>query len=247
MARYFIEVNYKGTRYSGFQIQENAITIQSEVQKALHTFYREKIELTGSSRTDAGVHALQNYFHFDTDLNISAEHLYNLNSILPADISVQSLKAVRPDAHSRFQAISRSYEYRIYNKKNPFFTETAWYYPYSVDLNALNETSALLIGEHNFQSFAKRNSQVHTYICRVIRAEWTIEGEQLLFRIEANRFLRGMVRALTATQLKVGRQLIDHKQFTEVIRAQDCTYADFSAPGHGLYLVHVKYPPEIFV
>jgi tRNA pseudouridine38-40 synthase len=247
MARYFIEVSYKGTRYSGFQIQENAATIQSELQTALQTFYREKFDLTGSSRTDAGVHALQNYFHFDTELNIGAEHMYNLNSILPHDVAIQSIRGVQPDAHSRFDAVSRSYEYRIYRKKNPFLTESAWYYPYAVELNALNKASESLIGEHNFQSFAKRNSQVHTYICTVKRAEWIIEGEKLIFKIEANRFLRGMVRGLTATLLKVGRQIIGFEEFKSILDSLDCTQADFSAPGHGLYLMEVKYPDEIFL
>lgn len=247
MARYFLEVRYKGTNYSGFQIQENAATVQFEVEKALLVFYKEPIRLTGSSRTDAGVHARQNFFHCDTEQQMQTLHIYNINAILPADISLRSIRQVNSDAHCRFHAISRTYEYHIYNTKNPFLTNTAWYYPYHVDISLLNLVSACITGEHNFEAFSKRNSQVHTYICNVFQASWAETDEGLVFKIEANRFLRGMVRALTATQLKVGRKLIDIEGFKAIIESHDCKKADFSAPGHGLYLKEVKYPTGIFV
>lgn len=247
MSRYFIEVSYKGTRYSGFQIQNNAPTIQHELEKALSTFYKATISLTGSSRTDAGVHALQNFFHLDTELYISSDHVYNLNAILPADISVTSIRQVRGEAHCRFDATARTYKYYIYNKKNPFLTDAAWYYPYQISMNLLEECASLLIGEHNFEGFSKRNTQVHTHICTIAKANWVREKETLVFTVEGNRFLRGMVRALVATQLKVSRQHIGIEYFKSILANQSETSADFSAPGHGLFLTEVTYPSEIFL
>src|SRR6476469_2086449 len=191
MSRYFIEVSYKGTRYSGFQIQDNAITVQSAVEKALAVFYKENISLTGSSRTDAGVHARQNFFHFDTGTEIKSEHIYNLNAILPPDITVSSIRKVHNEAHCRFDAISRVYKYYIYNKKNPFLNETAWFYPYSINTMLLEQTCAVITGEHNFERFSKRNTQVYTHLCNVKEANWIKNNETLVFTIEANRFLRG--------------------------------------------------------
>src|SRR5215216_2897775 len=142
MHRYFLEVAYKGTNYSGFQIQHNANTIQAEVEKALAILLRQQINLTGSSRTDAGVHALQNFFHFDTEINITEKNLYNLNAILPNDIAAKGFHSVNNSRHCRFDAISREYRYFIYNKKNPFLQETAWYYPYKINFEP---SSKLLI------------------------------------------------------------------------------------------------------
>ena len=136
--RYFLEVSYKGTAYSGFQSQHNANTVQAEIEKAFKIILKEDIDLTGSSRTDAGVHALQNYFHFDTDTGISSKLLYNLNAVLPADISVNSLREVGDNAHCRFDAVSREYKYFIHKKKNPFLTEKAFYFPYTLDLRRPN-------------------------------------------------------------------------------------------------------------
>ena len=164
MPRYFIEVCYKGTNYSGFQIQKNAVTIQSEVEKALRIFFKKDFFLTGSSRTDAGVHALQNYFHFDVEKELKSfksskvscigrdleRALYNLNAILPADIVIKKIFQVKDDAHCRFDAISREYKYFIYAKKDPFLKENAYYYPYTLDLDKLNEAAALLMTYNDF-------------------------------------------------------------------------------------------------
>ena len=149
MARYFIEVAYKGTAYAGFQIQQNANTIQAEVENALHIYYRHTFELTGSSRTDAGVHSQQNYFHFDTDIvidnKIAEKALYHINAILPQDIVVKSLQHVAENAHCRFDAISRTYQYSIYQFKNPFIDDAAFYFPYSLNIDMLNEAAAMLL------------------------------------------------------------------------------------------------------
>ena len=162
MPRYFLELAYKGTAYHGFQIQDNAPTIQLAIEKALFTLFKVEFKITGSSRTDAGVHALQNYFHFDTDLSISNKHVYNLNAILPEDIAVKSIQAVADTAHCRFDAVARSYHYYIYQQKNPFLKDRGWFYPYELDLALLQQAAAVLKKHTDFTSFAKRNSQVFT-------------------------------------------------------------------------------------
>ena len=199
--RYFLELTYKGTRYSGFQVQANAHTVQSEVERALNVLYREEIRCTGSSRTDAGVHALQNFFHFDTEQEIPAVHVYKLNAILPKDIAVRSVRSMPADAHCRFDAISRSYRYRIYTRKDPFLDDRAWFYPFPLDAGVLNETAALVLGVHDFGAFAKRNSQVKTYRCEVMESRWEALEHGWVYHVRANRFLRGMVRGLVGQGL----------------------------------------------
>lgn len=241
MQRYLLEVTYKGTRYSGFQIQPNTITIQSEVEKALTILFKQPFNLTGSSRTDAGVHALQNFFHFDADVLIEKKHEYNLNAILPPDIAVLSINAVKEEFHSRFNAVSRTYKYLIYKEKDPFLLEQAWYYPYTLDFKILQEAAQILKKYRDFTSFSKRNTQVKTFLCDIKSSEWNKEGNCIVYNVTANRFLRGMVRALVSTMLKAARGNISMDQFIQIIEARDCTKASFAAPAHGLYLVSVNY------
>ncbi|GAA4344239.1 tRNA pseudouridine(38-40) synthase TruA [Flaviaesturariibacter amylovorans] len=244
MGRYFLEVAYKGTRFSGFQVQENAVTVQSEVEAALATIQRVPIQLTGSSRTDAGVHALQNYFHFDFDGDLHPQLLYKMNAVLPPDIVAQNLHAMGAEAHSRFDAIGREYEYRLYREKDPFLREVALFYPYALNRDALSETSSYIKEQTDFTSFSKTNTQVKNFRCRIETCEWIDRGEQLIFHIEGNRFLRGMVRLLTATQLKVARgkmSLSDFKLLFEQHRP-----CGLSVAATGLFLVRVKYPENYF-
>jgi tRNA pseudouridine38-40 synthase len=245
MARYFIEVAYKGTAYAGFQIQQNANTIQTEVEKALHVYYRHVFELTGSSRTDAGVHAQQNYFHFDTDIVIDNETaekaLYHLNAILPQDIVVKSLQHVANDVHCRFDAIGRSYQYSIYQSKNPFIDDTAYYFPYSLNIDLLNEAAVILLEYTNFQSFSKKNTQVFTYECTLTKSQWTLQSDILLYEVTGNRFLRGMVRGLVGTMLHVGRGKFTIGKFRSIIESKNTTDTDFSTPAKGLVLKEVKF------
>ena len=240
--RYFLEVSYKGTAYSGFQKQENAITIQGEIERVLHIIFRKTIALTGSSRTDAGVHAYQNYFHFDTNIDIKEEVLYNLNALLPLDIVVRSVTKVGNDAHCRFDASYREYKYFITNAKNPFTTDTAWFYPYTIDIELLNEAALILFQFTDFTSFSKKNTQVFTNDCTISRSVWYWEGELLVYHVIANRFLRGMVRGLVGTMLLVGRKKVTLDAFGEIIAAKDCKNASFATPAKGLFLVKVKYP-----
>jgi tRNA pseudouridine38-40 synthase len=268
MPRYFIEVSYKGTAYSGFQVQENGITIQSEVEKALTVYFKQPFALTGSSRTDAGVHALQNFFHFDTEQplrgndslnqlrtskvlslagNLSADkaHLgdasYHLNAILPKDIVIKRVFRVAEDAHCRFDAIGREYRYYIYWNKDPFLQDRAYYFPYSLDKEKLQEAANMLLENTDFTSFSKRNTQVNNFICTLQKSEWVVEGDRMCYCVKANRFLRGMVKGLVGTMLRVGTGKISLDGFDTVIRSKDCTLADFSVPAHGLFLVEVDF------
>src|SRR5580698_2111483 len=242
MPRYFLELAYKGNDYSGFQIQANANSIQQEVEKALGIFFRERLVLTGSSRTDGGVHALQNYFHFDYEGVIEKRVIYNINAILPADISIRSAIPVAPDAHCRFDALSREYRYYIYRKKNPFLTDRAHFFPYTLDRDKLSAAAALVPQFREFVSFAKRNSQAKTYDCTITQSSWQEENECLVYQVSANRFLRGMVRGLVGTMLQVGRGKISVEEFAAILRNKDNQQADFSVPGHGLFLIRVTFP-----
>ena len=273
MPRYFIELSYKGTAYSGFQIQENSVTIQSELEHALEIFFKKPFALTGASRTDSGVHALQNFFHFDTDhflktstmagqsefiaadfMKDSEQHLqtgqeelslkkciYNINAILPRDIAVKRIFRVNDHAHCRFDAVSREYKYFIYRDKNPFLQDTAYYYPYQLNWIKLNEAASLLSGKKDFTSFSKRNTQVKNFICDVQQSEWIIEESKLVYHVKANRFLRGMVKAMVGTMLRVGRGKISIEEFRQIIQQRDCLKSDFSVPSQALFLIAVNY------
>ena len=244
--RYFLEVSYKGTNYSGFQSQINANTIQAEVEKALQVLLKKRIELTGSSRTDAGVHAHQNYFHFDTENDLSSKLIYNLNAILPADIAAKHLTRVSDDAHCRFDAISREYKYFIYSKKNPFLADRAFYFPYRLNMESMNNAAEVIRTYTDFTSFSKRKTQVRSFDCEIKQSRWGVEGECMVYHVVANRFLRGMVRALAATMLKLGRGKMEMEDLKKIIESKDCRLANFAVPAHGLFLVRVSYPDDIF-
>jgi tRNA pseudouridine38-40 synthase len=251
MIRYFLEVSYKGTRYSGFQVQENALTVQSEIERALEIFLRSAVRLTGSSRTDSGVHALQNYFHFDSAELIAEKGLYNINSILNDDIVVKQLHQMKPKSdgelpHARFDATSRKYKYFILQRKDPFRRDTTFYFPYKLDFDLLQQAAVVIKEYTDFTSFSKRNTQVKTFNCSILESEWKMENETLIYQVRSNRFLRGMVRALVGTMLQVGRKKISIDKFREIISARDCSLADFSAPGHGLFLINVEFPEDFF-
>lgn len=243
MPRYFIEVGYKGTAYAGFQVQQNANTIQAEIENALQVYHRKTFELTGSSRTDAGVHALQNYFMVDVDeaLADTSKTIYHVNAILPKDIVVKNITLVADDAHCRFDALHRSYRYCISTKKNPFLLEQAYYYPFELDVHAMNECAKMLLSNSNFESFAKKNTQVFTHECTIYKSEWTVQNDILEYNVQGNRFLRGMVRGLVGTMLLVGRGKYSTAIFKEIIESHNASKTDFSAPAHGLTLMQVAY------
>ncbi|TMI68281.1 MAG: tRNA pseudouridine(38-40) synthase TruA [Bacteroidetes bacterium] len=247
MSRYFLEISYKGTHYSGFQVQQNTErTIQAEVEKAFSILQRDTVTLTGSSRTDAGVHALQNFFHFDYADEIHPQFIYKMNAILPSDIVLKNLVAVKGDAHCRFDAVSREYRYYIYRRKDPFLEDRAFYFPYRLNMEQLKIAAGIIRQYHDFTSFSKRNTQVKRFTCNIIESEWLLEDDCLVYYVKSDRFLRGMVRALTATMLKIGREKMDIDELRRVIEAKDCTKASFSVPATGLFLVSVNFPGDYF-
>ncbi|MEP6513198.1 MAG: tRNA pseudouridine(38-40) synthase TruA [Parafilimonas sp.] len=247
MPRYFLEVAYMGTNYSGFQVQQNANTIQAEVTLALKTIYRTDFQLTGSSRTDAGVHAVQNFFHFDIDVALQHEQLYNINSLLPHDIVIKKIFTVQPDAHCRFDAVARTYHYYITRSKNPFLYGRAYYYPYNLNIELLQSLAVAIKQFKDFTSFSKRHTQVNHFLCNIESSEWIIQGDMWKYEITGDRFLRGMVKALAGTMLRLAKNNEDIFQLQKIIESKDCTNADFSAPPHGLFLNEVKFNSSIFL
>jgi tRNA pseudouridine38-40 synthase len=244
--RYFLEVMYKGTHYSGFQVQDNVRnTIQEETEKAFAVLAKEAVSMTGSSRTDTGVHALQNFFHFDFEGVVNGHFLYKMNAIMPKDIVVKNIYPVPQEAHCRFDAVTRSYSYHLYQQKDPFLADRAYYFPYSLNLEKLQEAAAIIKTFSDFTSFSKRNTQVKTFVCAIEESDWRQDEKEIIYQVKANRFLRGMVRGLTGTMLQVGRNKISIDQFKKIIEAKDCRLADFSVPGHGLFLTKVEYPASL--
>ena len=245
--RYFIEISYDGTHYHGWQRQENAVSVQQVVEEALSLILRAEITITGSGRTDSGVHCGQQYFHLDSENELDQDLLYKLNSLLPPDISVNEVFVVEPGAHARFAARSRSYEYRITRRKDPFLKGYAYHFYKPLDVALMNEAAQTLVGKHDFEALSKVKTDVDNFYCEVFEAQWTLEGDLLVFKVTANRFLRGMVRAMVGTLLDVGQGKLSVEQFRHVINSKDRRQAGSSAPAHGLFLTSVRYPREIFV
>jgi tRNA pseudouridine38-40 synthase len=250
--RYFFEIAYNGKNYNGWQSQRNALGIQSVVEEVLSTIYRERIQIVCSGRTDTGVHCEQQFFHADVQQEVQEDRdLLRLNSFLPKDISIQSIRLVKPTSSARYDAVERTYQYRIVRKKDPFSDGLAWHYFKPMDLELMNKAAGLLLGEHDFECFSKVKTDVNHFRCTVKKAAWKGTGEgtgdQVEFTITANRFLRGMVRAVVGTLLDVGSGKTSIKDFQHIIASRDRTKAGANVPPYGLYLVAVKYPPGIFV
>lgn len=249
-SRYFIFISYKGTSYHGWQLQPNSVTVQKIMDEALSTVLGEKILTTGAGRTDTGVHASFFCAHFEsepTKLNSHKDLIFKLNRYLPKDISVSSIRGVVPDAHARFSAISRTYNYYITRKKDPFREESAWFIHGELDIRAMNEACRILMEYNDFTSFSKLHSDNKTNICKISFAEWHEEANSLIFTIRADRFLRNMVRAIVGTMVEVGSGKLTLSGFREIIIAMDRGKAGKSAPAKGLFLTDVEYPVEIFI
>ena len=246
--RYFFEISYNGTAYHGWQNQDNALGVQEVVENALSKLLREKISIVGSGRTDTGVHCFQQFFHVDINKEFDRDQLLlRLNVFLPRDIVIKSILGVKQDAHARYDARGRSYEYRITRVKDPFLTHDAYYFFRDLDVPTMNQAAALLPGTHDFQCFSKVKTDVNHFICVVKQADWNQKGELLVFRITANRFLRGMVRAIVGTLLDVGNGKISLKEFRQIVESKDRKKAGMNVPPEGLYLMSVKYPKKIFL
>lgn len=246
--RYFFEIAYNGTNYSGWQSQHNAIGVQTIVEDALSKLLREQIKIVASGRTDAGVHCEQQFFHADIQRDFEFENLLlKTNSFLPKDIVINSIRKVKDEASARYDAVERSYRYQITRKKNPFLDGLAWHFFKPVDVEVMNKAADLLIGEHDFECFSKVKTDVNHFLCTIKKASWREDGEMLTFTITANRFLRGMVRAVVGTLLDVGTGKTSVKHVQQILESRDRKKAGANVPSMGLYLTKVKYPPEVFV
>ena len=248
--RYFLRFAYDGTAFHGSQRQPNGVTVQETMEQALAMIFREPIPLTFAGRTDAGVHAREMYAHFDIGCQLpDAGHIcFRLNGILPDSIAIFDIFPVTDEAHARFSAVRRTYEYHIVDHKDPFLCQQATRVRPGLDFDAMNEAAQLLIGKQDFASFCRTNTDVKTTICDLTRAEWRELGNgHAVFTIAADRFLRNMVRAVVGTLFEVGRGKMTKEQFAEVITKHNRSAAGDSAPAEGLFLTHIDYPEEIFL
>jgi len=251
MNRYFFKLSYKGTNYHGWQVQENATSVQGVIQNALSTILGvPDIQITGCGRTDTGVHASEFYAHFDLDENPESvtekNLLFSLNRFLPEDIAIQEILPVYPDANSRFDALSRTYKYFISREKDPFILDTAYYYFGNLNVGRMNEGACLLYDYEDFTSFSKLHTQVKTNNCKVSSAKWEQRDGLLIFTITADRFLRNMVRAVVGTLLDLGREKIGLEDVRNIIESKDRSAAGVSVPPEGLFLTKVEYPESLF-
>ena len=243
--RFFIELSYKGTNYHGWQEQPNAKTVQAEINRALSTILNTNIEVIGAGRTDTGVHANQMFAHFDCDIDFDIQNLmFKLNSFLPSDIAIKDIFKVKEDANCRFDALSRTYQYHIIQKKDPF-NKTAYFLQNDLDIKAMNEACKYIIGKQDFTSFSKVNTQTFTNNCDVMFAKWELVNNKIIFTIKADRFLRNMVRAIVGTLLDVGFGKIIAADVAKIIAAKDRSKSGVSVPAHALFITEVKYPNKI--
>ncbi len=246
--RYLFEVAYHGKNYNGWQSQQNATGVQTIIEHALSKLLRAEIKIVGSGRTDAGVHCEQQYFHADIESSFdTAQLIQRLNSFLPKDIAIPSIHSVKSDASARYDATERTYRYHITRLKNPFLEGLAWHYFKEIDISTMNKAAALLMGEQDFECFSKVHTDVNHFLCTIKKAEWKENGHMLLFTITANRFLRGMVRAVVGTLLDVGTGKLTLAEFQTVVHSRDRKKAGANVPPQGLYLINVKYPANIFI
>lgn len=240
--RYFVKLAYNGTHYHGWQYQPNASSVQETLNKAFSVLLNDEINLMGAGRTDTGVHAKEMYSHFDFEKPFDIPNLvHKLNSYLPKDIVIYDIIPVSNEAHSRFDALKRTYEYHIHTFKDPFLQDLSWYFHQELDVDLMNEAAELLFNYTNFQCFSKVNTDVNTFDCTIFEANWKQENNTLIFTISANRFLRNMVRAIVGTLINVGLHKITLADFNAIIESKNRDKAGFSVPAHGLYLTEIKY------
>jgi tRNA pseudouridine38-40 synthase len=248
--RYFIKLAFNGKNYHGWQMQDNALTIQSVINDALSKLLSEEINLTGCGRTDTGVHAKEFYAHFDTCKNFTNDEkkrlILKLNNFLPYDISIYEIINVKNNAHARFDAISRTYQYFITRQKDPFDNNFSYYVYGDINIDLMNEGAKILYEYEDFTSFSKLHSDVKTNNCKILNAKWVEKEDKLIFTITADRFLRNMVRAIVGTLLDVGKKKITLEEFRKIIESKNRSDAGYSVPAKGLFLTKIEYPYDIF-
>ncbi|MBK8362402.1 MAG: tRNA pseudouridine(38-40) synthase TruA [Bacteroidetes bacterium] len=242
--RYFIRLSFDGTKFHGWQVQQNANSVQGELNKALEILFRKPIETTGCGRTDTGVHALHFFAHFETEeITDVSDLIHKLNSILPMEIAVHSIFKVPPDYHARFSATSRTYEYHIINYKDPFLINRAWYNLNIPEIAELNKFVDVLKEYVDFTSFSKSNTQTYTNNCRIMEAGWSLDANgKKIFTIKADRFLRNMVRAIVGTLIMSAEKNLSEEQFRKILESKNRSEAGVSVPAHGLFLTKIEYP-----
>ena len=244
--RYFIELSYDGTPFVGWQRQPSGDSVQSCLEDALSILFRKPLSIVGAGRTDAGVHAHQLFAHVDLDEHVDQDLTFRLNKLLPKEIAVRNIIAVSQDAHARFDAVSRSYRYHITTQKNPFLQKRSYQFAKPLDLDLMNQAAKILIDHEDFKCFSKSKTDVKTYVCDIQQVHWQQNGSELVFFIQANRFLRNMVRAIVGTLIEVGLRKISISDFEAILASRDRSQAGYSVPAHGLYLEKVNYPKHIF-
>ncbi len=243
--RYFIKLAYNGTSYHGWQLQKGQVTVQGVINEALQRILRDdKINIIGCGRTDTGVHAREFYAHFDTKSFMEKDFdlAFKLNNYLPNDISIDRIVPIDGKAHARFDAVSRTYQYQITRKKNPFINEFAWYLHGDLDIELMNQGASILIDYKDFKSFSKANTQVKNHLCDIDEAQWSENGDLLVFTITANRFLRNMVRAIVGTLIDLGHHKIELEDLRRIIESRRRSNAGYSVPAKGLFLLSLEYP-----
>jgi tRNA pseudouridine38-40 synthase len=243
--RYFLDISYKGTAFHGWQKQPNAHTVQESLEDAMKVVLRQPVDLTGSGRTDTGVHALQQMVHFDIDRSLDQDFIYKLNHILPESIVANRLYRVPEQSHARFDAVSRSYEYHIHTSKDPFVLQQSYWVRPKIDIDRLNAAARYLMGKQDFCSFSKVHTDVAHFTCEVTEARWEQQGNKVVFHVTANRFLRGMVRALVGTMLEVGIGKKDPQWIKEILDAKDRKAAGRAVDPEGLFLTRIVYPVSV--
>ncbi len=246
--RYFLDIAYRGTAFHGWQAQPNAQTVQEEINRALTTLLQRPTECLGSGRTDTGVHASQQIAHFDAELKIDLDKLrYRLNSLLPHEVSIQDIRPVQSQAHARFDAVSRSYQYHIHKQKDPFKTGLSYLFSRPVDTTRVNEACALIKSWQNFQAFSKVHTDVKTFDCTIHEIGWKESNDGHVFSVSANRFLRGMVRAMVGTLLEIGQKRMSLAELELVLNRGERSGAGRAVPPEGLFLTTVTYPKDIYI
>ena len=249
--RYFIELAYKGTNYHGWQYQPGADSVQETLTKALSLLLKTDIDIVGAGRTDTGVHAKQMFAHFDFESEVDVPQLvHKLNSFLPKDIAVFNILKVSDEAHARFDATKRTYEYHIHTMKDVFENDGSYQFQFPLNIDKMNEACQILFKHNDFECFSKVNTDVNTFNCVIFEANWTRgnpeasgkqNGNKLIFTIAADRFLRNMVRAIVGTMINIGIGKISLADFEKIIDSKDRSQAGFSVPAHGLYLTKIEY------
>ncbi len=248
LKRYFIELAYNGSAYHGWQRQPNAISVQEALEEALTKLLNKSMVISGAGRTDTGVHALQMFAHFDVQQEIDKpnELVFLLNAFLKNDITIKKIHRVKSNAHARFDATNRSYEYHISSVKDPFRFGLYYYLKKKPNVDLMNQATKIILNHKDFKCFSRSNTDVKTFLCNVKIAAWKQEQSSLVFYIQANRFLRNMVRAIVGSLLEIGFEKRKVEDMEDIIKNKDRSQAGFSAPAHGLYLTHIEYPKNIF-